>query len=140
MVLSSLPPLPCRFSYSPSPLSTSAFFMLQDLSQETENTFLKIHESQLRFGFSSLCLQPYSHHSLLSLSSALVSALGIPRALYSRLEYKIQNLIFDASAKFGIEEYETGERNCIVTAEEGIQPFEDIYLIDHAFSFQDAEV
>ena len=67
-------------------------------------------------------------------------ALNIPKHLHKVLYTKLVNGILDAASVFGIEEYESGVRNCVVVAEGCIEAAQDIYLIDHALSFPNSEV
>jgi hypothetical protein len=69
-----------------------------------------------------------------------LEALNVPSKFYGVLWQKLENSIFDAANVFGIEEYENGKRNCVVVAEGGVHANQDIYLVDHAFSFPDSEV
>ncbi len=65
---------------------------------------------------------------------------GLPPTLFTRLQYKLEHEVFDFPGVCQIEEDENNVRRCLCTLEEGLNDHQDVYVIDHAFSFPDEEV
>jgi tubulin--tyrosine ligase-like protein 12 len=73
----------------------------------------------------------------------LLASAGVPSSLYERLFYKLSTDLFDAGSFFRIEPCEDEEeeqgarqRRLLLSSPQGMRPHQDVFLIDHAWSFR----
>lgn len=70
----------------------------------------------------------------------LLASAGVPSSLHERLFYKLSTDLFDAGSFFRIEpcEEEQGarQRRLLLSSPQGMRPHQDVFLIDHAWSFR----
>lgn len=73
----------------------------------------------------------------------LLASAGVPSSLHERLFYKLSTDLFDAGSFFRIEPCEDEEeeqgarqRRLLLSSPQGMRPHQDVFLIDHAWSFR----
>ena len=67
----------------------------------------------------------------------LLASAGVPPSLYEQLFHKLSADVFDGGNFFQIEPCEGSRQRRLVLASEGIlSKHEDVFLIDHAWSFR----
>lgn len=71
---------------------------------------------------------------------ALLANAGLPPSLHEKLFHKLSADVFDGGSFFQIEPCEGGrQRRLILASENGLQKHEDVFLIDHAWSFRQSQ-
>lgn len=67
---------------------------------------------------------------------AQLEAIQFPKQLIPRLYEKLAGEVFDAGAHLGVsEDPHTRERRVVCVSEAGLEPEQDVFLVDHAWTF-----
>lgn len=67
----------------------------------------------------------------------LLASAGLPPSLHEKLFHKLSADVFDGGSFFQIEPCEGGrQRRLVLATEGGLRKHEDVFLIDHAWSFR----